>query len=56
MLFYHRYLFLNYWFIVFNSCSYCTNFNPFAEFVIPVGIPRKETKTEFEIHPVTAEA
>ena len=27
-------------------------FNPIAEFVIPIGIPIKETKAEIEIHPV----
>ena len=30
--------------------------NPIAELVIPIGIPKKEAKTEIEIHPVIAEA
>ena len=25
-------------------------FNPIAEFIIPIGIPNKEAKTEMEIH------
>ena len=29
-------------------------FNPFAEVVIPIGIPGKVAKAENEIHPVTA--
>ena len=31
-------------------------FNPIAEFVIPIGIPRKEVKTEIKIHPVVVKA
>ena len=30
-------------------------FNPIAELVIPVGIPKKESKAEAEMHPLTAE-
>ena len=30
-------------------------FNPIAELVIPIGIPRKEAKAEMEIHPITVE-
>ena len=41
-------LFFNYWLILFNFCSYCTNF--------PIGIPSKQAKTENEIHPVLVEA
>ena len=49
--------FFNYWLILFNSCSYCTNFNPTAELVIPIGIPTKESNEmeEMETHPVTIE-
>ena len=31
-------------------------FNPIAELVIPIAIPIKEVKAEFEIHPVVVEA
>ena len=31
-------------------------FNPITEFVIPIGIPVKEAKTEIGIHPVIVEA
>ena len=31
-------------------------FNHTAELVIPIGIPSKEAKAEFEIHPVIVEA
>ena len=31
-------------------------FNPIAVFVIPIGIPSKEAKTEIEIHPLTGKA
>ena len=30
--------------------------NPIAELVIPIGIPSKETKADFEIHLLTAKA
>ena len=30
-------------------------FNPIAEFVIPIGIPTKEVKSEMEMHPVNVE-
>ena len=30
--------------------------NPVAELVIPIGIPNKEAKAEFEINPVVVEA
>ena len=30
-------------------------FNPFAELVIPIGIPTKEAKVEMETHPVIVE-
>ena len=33
---------------LFNSCSYCTSFNPAAELVIPTEIPIKEAKGEIE--------
>ena len=50
------FLFLNYCLILFNSWSYCTNFNPIVELVIPAGISSKEAKVEIEMHPVTSEA
>ena len=31
-------------------------FNPIAELIIPIGIPRKEADVEIEIQPVIAEA
>ena len=31
-------------------------FNPISELVIPIRIPRKETKGEIEIHPLILEA
>ena len=31
-------------------------FNPIAKFIIPIGIPNKEAKTEIKIHPVSVEA
>ena len=31
-------------------------FNPIAELVIPIGIPRKEANREIETHPVIVEA
>ena len=49
------FLFLNYLPILFNSCYYCTNFSFCYKLVIPIWIPRKDTKAEFEIHPVIAE-
>ena len=36
--------------ILFNSCSYYSNYNPIAELVIPLGIPTKEAKAEMEAH------
>ena len=42
--------------MLFNSCSYCTNFNVTAELVILIGIPSKEAEAEIEIYPVIAEA
>ena len=30
-------------------------FNPFAELIIPIGIPTKEAKANMETHPVIAE-
>ena len=58
ILFYRTFfLSLNYWLILLNSCSYCTNFfDLIAEFVIPIGIPSKDAKAEIETHTVTAEA
>ena len=50
------FLFLNYLLILFNSCCYCTNFSSCYKLVIPIWIPRKDTKAEIEIHPVIAEA
>ena len=50
------FFFLNYWCLIFDSCSYSIDFNPIIEFVIPIGIQTKETKAEKETHPVTAEA
>ena len=49
------FLFLNYRLILFNYCSYCTNCNPIAVLLIPIGIPIKEEKPEIEIHPVIVE-
>ena len=46
------FLFLNYWLILFNSCSFAQIFNPIAE----LQIPTKEAKTEIETHPVIVEA
>ena len=54
VLFYHVFI-INYWLILFNSCSYCTNVNPIAELVTPIGIPIKEAKAEMQTHPVTEE-
>ena len=52
-----RFLFLNYWLILFNSCGYYTNvYSNCAELVIPIGIPTKEAKAEMEAHPVIVEA
>ena len=48
-------LFLNYWLILFNSCSYFTNFSPIVELAIPTGISTKEAKAEMKTHPVIAE-
>ena len=31
-------------------------FNPIAELLVPIGIPKKEAKAEIEIHPVIVEA
>ena len=49
------FLFLNYWLIIFNSCSYCTNFYPVVELVILIGIPTTEAKAEMEANPVILE-
>ena len=40
----------------FAQVQYCTNFNPIAELVIPIGIPIKEAKAEIEIYQVVLEA
>ena len=49
ILFYHvSSYFLDYWLMLFDFC------NSIAEHV--TGIPRKEAKSEIEIHPVTVEA
>ena len=50
------FLFLNYWLITFNHCSYCTKFIPTVELAIPVAIATIEAKAEMETHPVTVEA
>ena len=50
------FIFLNYWLIRFNSCSYCTNFRKIAEPIIPIGIPSKEAKAEIKIRPVITES
>ena len=49
------FLFVNYWLIFLNCCSYCKIFDPTAELVIPIGIPTKEAKAEMETHPVVVE-
>ena len=49
-------LFLNYDLYFLIPAVIGQIFNPAEEFVIPIGIPTKETKAEIEIHPVTAEA
>ena len=48
--------FLDYWLILLNSCSYCTDFDSFAELVIHVEIPTREAKEKIKMHPATAEA
>ena len=54
---YFFFLFLNYWLIIFDSCSYCISLiNPIAELVVPTGVPIKEVKAEIEIHSVIVEA
>ena len=40
----------------FNSVAFAQIFNPVAELVIPIGIPRKEVKAEMEIDSVIVEA
>ena len=46
-----RFLFFNYLLKFLNFCSYCTNFDPIAELVIPVWIPGQKAKAEVEIDP-----
>ena len=48
-------LFLDNWLILFNSCSYCANFNPTAELAIPTGTPTNEPNAEVETQSLTAE-
>ena len=43
-------------FFHFNSCGYCTNFNPIEELLTPIGILIKEAKTEIVKHPFIVEA
>ena len=42
--------------MLFNSCNYCTNFNPIEELLILIEIPNKGAKAEIEIHSVFSEA
>ena len=44
--------FLNHSLALSNSCSYCTNFNPIAELLIPIEILIKEGKVDIQMHPV----
>ena len=48
--------FFNYSLILFNSCSYCKNFNPIAQLVVPIETPSIEAKGELERHKVAAKA
>ena len=50
------FLLLNYWLILFDSCSFPQIFSPIAELAIPIGISSSEAKADLEIHPVTVEA
>ena len=47
--------FLNYCFILFNSCVIPQISNHIAELVVVIGIPTKEEKAEIETSPVTGE-
>ena len=47
--------FLNYCFILFNSCVIPQISNHIAELVVVIGIPTKEEKAEIELSPVTGE-
>ena len=39
-----------------NTAVFAQISNPITKLVISIGIPIKEEKAEFELHPVTAEA
>ena len=41
--------------MLFNSCSYWTNFNSTGELAISIGVPAIEIKVKIETHPVVAE-
>ena len=49
------FFFLNYWLIIFNSCTYYTNFMQISELGIPIRTSSKEAEAGIEIHPVTIE-
>ena len=57
ILFYHDFFFfliINLYFLI--TAAIAQIFNPIAEFVILIEIPRKEAKIEIEIDPVIVEA
>ena len=45
-----------YWLILSNILQLLHIFDPNAEFLISIGIPTKEVKSEIETHPVILEA
>ena len=45
-----------YWLILSNILQLLHIFDPNAEFLIPIGIPTKEVKSEIETHPLILEA
>ena len=50
---YHPFCF----FLIIDLCAAIAQIlNPIAEFLSPIGITRKEKKSEIEIHPVISEA
>ena len=49
-------LFLNYWLVTFNSCSYYRNFIVIAKPALPTEIPTKKTREQIKTYPLPADA
>ena len=49
-------MFLNYWLLTFNSCSYYRNFIVIAKPALPTEIPTKKTREQIKTYPLNADS